>query len=152
VAHEAYDSQRALVTLGRDLRARLALGAPQAEVAKRAGMTQAELSRLENGLLAKAVTYTTLTQLSRALNHAVVLQPTAGKKTAVIRTGNCTRTSGCAGAPGDVSALEVASSTCSLAGALLLTWRPSDQRLLWAGLTATLLAGALDMFYKLSAP
>jgi hypothetical protein len=94
-----------------------------------------------------------------------------------------------------VSALEVASSTCSLAGALLLTWpalragrllnraahmaqgaehasdpvsanifrrfqaafardtwRPSDQRLLWAGLIATLLAGALDMFYQLSAP
>jgi transcriptional regulator with XRE-family HTH domain len=81
VAHQAYDSQRALVTLGRDLRAaRLALGATQAEVAKRAGMTQAELSRLENGLLAKGVTYTTLTQLSHALNHTVVLQPTAAKK------------------------------------------------------------------------
>ena len=94
-----------------------------------------------------------------------------------------------------MSALEVASSSCSLAGALLLTWpalragrlltraahmaqgaerasdpvsahifrrfqaafahdswRPSDQRLLWAGLIATLLAGALDMFSKLSAP
>ena len=81
VAHEAYDSQRALVTLGRDLRAaRLALGATQAEVAKRAGMTQAELSRLENGLLANGVTYTTLTQLSHALNHKVVLQPSAAKK------------------------------------------------------------------------
>jgi len=94
-----------------------------------------------------------------------------------------------------VSALEVASSTCSLSGALLLTWpalraghvlnraahmaqgaeqaadrvsanifrrfqtafardtwRPSDQRLLWAGLVATLLGGALDMFSKLSVP
>jgi hypothetical protein len=94
-----------------------------------------------------------------------------------------------------VSALEVASSTCSLSGALLLswpalragrvlnraahmgqgaehaadavsanifrrfqaafardTWRPSDQRLLWAGLIATLLGGALELFYKLSAP
>jgi transcriptional regulator with XRE-family HTH domain len=81
VAHEAYDSQRALVTLGRDLRAaRLALGATQAEVAKRAGMTQAELSRLENGLLANGITYTTLTQLSHALNRTVVLQPTATKK------------------------------------------------------------------------
>ena len=81
IAHQAYDSQRALVTLGRDLRAaRLALGATQTEVAKRAGMTQAELSRLENGLLAKGVTYTTLTQLSHVLNHTVVLQPTAAKK------------------------------------------------------------------------
>jgi len=81
VAHEAYDSQRALLVLGRDLRAaRRALGATQTEVAQRAGMTQAELSRLENGLLAKGVTYTTLTQLSHVLNHTVVLQPTAPKK------------------------------------------------------------------------
>ena len=47
---------------------------------QRAGMTPAELSRLENGLLAKGVTYTTLTQLSQVLNHTVVLQPTAPKK------------------------------------------------------------------------
>src|ERR1700684_1459340 len=81
IAHQAYDSQRALVPLGRDLRAgRLALGATQAAEAKRAGMTQAELSRLENGLLAKGVTYTTLTQLSHVLNHTVVLQPSAAKK------------------------------------------------------------------------
>jgi hypothetical protein len=31
------------------------------------------------------------------------------------------------------------------------TWRPSDQRLLWAGLIVTLLGGALDMYYKLGA-
>jgi hypothetical protein len=93
-----------------------------------------------------------------------------------------------------VNALEVAASSCSLCGALLLTWpalragrvlnraahmakgaerasdpvsanifrrfqeafahdtwRPSDQRLLWAGLIVTLLGGALDMYYRLSA-
>jgi DNA-binding XRE family transcriptional regulator len=78
VAREAYDAQRDLVVLGRDLRAaRLALGATQAEVAKRAGMTQAELSRIENGLLAKGVTYTTLSQLSHVLNLKVVLQPSS---------------------------------------------------------------------------
>jgi hypothetical protein len=40
-------------------------------------MTQAELSRLENGLLANGVTYTTLAQLSHALGRQVVLQVTA---------------------------------------------------------------------------
>ena len=94
-----------------------------------------------------------------------------------------------------MSALEVAASSCSLSGAVLLTWpalragrvlnraahmargaeqaadpvsanifrrfqaafardtwRPSDQRLLWAGLMATLLGAALDMISRLNAP
>jgi hypothetical protein len=32
------------------------------------------------------------------------------------------------------------------------TWRAADQRLLWAGLIASLLGGALDLYCKLSAP
>jgi DNA-binding Xre family transcriptional regulator len=84
IARGAYVAQRALVTLGRELRAaRLALGATQAEVAERAGMTQAELSRLENGLLAQGVTYTTLTQLSHVLKYKVVLQPSAAAELAM---------------------------------------------------------------------
>ena len=75
VAREGYDAQRELVDLGRSLRAaRTQLGATQAKIAKAAGMTQAELSRLENGLLANGVTYTTLAQLSHVLGRQVVLQ------------------------------------------------------------------------------
>jgi transcriptional regulator with XRE-family HTH domain len=58
------------VELGRSLRAaRNQPRATQAQIPKKAGMTQAELSRLENGLLAKGVTYTTLAQLSYALGR-----------------------------------------------------------------------------------
>lgn len=32
------------------------------------------------------------------------------------------------------------------------TWRRSDQRLLWAGLVATLLGGALDIYSRISIP
>jgi DNA-binding XRE family transcriptional regulator len=78
VARQGYSAQRELVELGRNLRAaRNQLGATQAKIAKAAGMTQAELSRLENGLLANGVTYTTLAQLSHALGRQVVLQVTA---------------------------------------------------------------------------
>jgi DNA-binding XRE family transcriptional regulator len=75
VAREGYSAQRELLELGRSLRAaRTQLGATQAKIAKSAGMTQAELSRLENGLLANGVTYTTLAQLSHVLGRQVVLQ------------------------------------------------------------------------------
>jgi len=75
VAREGYSAQRELIELGRSLRAaRTQLGATQARIAKAAGMTQAELSRLENGLLANGVTYTTLAQLSHVLGRQVVLQ------------------------------------------------------------------------------
>jgi transcriptional regulator with XRE-family HTH domain len=75
VAREGYSAQRELLELGRSLRAaRTQLGATQAKIAKAAGMTQAELSRLENGLLANGVTYTTLAQLSHVLGRQVVLQ------------------------------------------------------------------------------
>jgi hypothetical protein len=47
-------------------------------------MTQVELSRLENGLLANGVTYTTLSQLSHALQHKVVLQPTSTPEAASV--------------------------------------------------------------------
>src|ERR1700680_4707701 len=78
VAREAYSAQRELVELGRSLReARNQLGATQAQIAKKAGMTQAELSRLENGLLPNGVTYTTLAQLSHVLGRHVVLQVAA---------------------------------------------------------------------------
>jgi transcriptional regulator with XRE-family HTH domain len=70
------------VELGRSLRAaRNQLRAAQAQIAKKAGMTLAELSRLENGLLAKGVTYTTLAQLSHALGRQVVLQVAASAGT-----------------------------------------------------------------------
>jgi DNA-binding XRE family transcriptional regulator len=78
VASESYSAQRELVELGRSLRdARNQLGATQAAIAKAAGMTQAELSRLENGLLANGVTYRTLAQLSHVLGRQVVLQVAA---------------------------------------------------------------------------
>ena len=75
VARESYSAQRELVELGRRLReARLQLRATQAQIASKAGMTQAELSRLENGLLRNGVMYTTLAQLCRVLGRQVVLQ------------------------------------------------------------------------------
>jgi DNA-binding Xre family transcriptional regulator len=75
VARDAYNAQRELVALGRSLReARLQLRATQAQIAKKAGMKPAELSRLENGLLPKGVMYTTLAQLCRVLGRQVVLQ------------------------------------------------------------------------------
>jgi DNA-binding Xre family transcriptional regulator len=75
VAREAYCAQRELVELGRSLReARIQLRATQGQIAKKAGMTQAELSRLENGLLPNGVMYTTLAQLCRVLGRQVVLQ------------------------------------------------------------------------------
>src|ERR1700734_2478166 len=83
VAREAYNAQRELVELGRNLReARNQLGATQAQIAEAAGMTQAELSRLENGLLANGVTYTTLAQLSHVLGRHVVLQIAESAQTA----------------------------------------------------------------------
>jgi DNA-binding XRE family transcriptional regulator len=83
VAREAYSAQRELIELGRSLReARTQLGATQAHIAKAAGMTQAELSRLENGLLANGVTYTTLAQLSHVLGRQVVLQVAESAQTA----------------------------------------------------------------------
>jgi DNA-binding XRE family transcriptional regulator len=78
VARKAYSAQRELVELGHSLRdARIQLRATQAQIAKKAGMTLAELNLLENGLLAKVVTYTTLAQLSHVLGRQVVLQPAA---------------------------------------------------------------------------
>lgn len=73
-AREGYSAQRELVELGRRLReARIQLRATQAQIASKAGMTQAELSRLENGLLPNGVMYTTLAQLCRVLGRQVVL-------------------------------------------------------------------------------
>jgi DNA-binding XRE family transcriptional regulator len=75
VASEGYSAERELVELGRSLReARQQLRATQAQIAKKAGMTQGELSRLENGLLPQGVMYTTLAQLCRVLGRQVVLQ------------------------------------------------------------------------------
>ena len=72
--------------LGRSLReTRLQLRATQAQIAKKAGMTQAELSRLENGLLPKGVMYSTLARLSRVLGRHVVLQVAATAETLVAR-------------------------------------------------------------------
>jgi ribosome-binding protein aMBF1 (putative translation factor) len=75
IAREGYRAGRELVELGRSLReARNQLGATQAEITKRARMTQAELNRLENGLLPNGVMYTTLARLTRVLGRQVVLQ------------------------------------------------------------------------------
>ena len=48
-------------------------------------MTQAELSRLGNGLLANGVTYTTLSPLAHVLQHKVVLRPTRAARSVRVR-------------------------------------------------------------------
>src|ERR1700722_7647045 len=73
-ARESYRAQRELVELGRSLRqARTQLRATQAQAEKKAGMSQAKMRRLENGLLQNGVMYSTIVQLCRVLGRQVVL-------------------------------------------------------------------------------
>lgn len=75
VARRGYENQRALVWLGKTIRrAREKAGINQVDVAAKSGMTQGELSRLENGLQVKGVTFTTLVALSEALGFDIVFE------------------------------------------------------------------------------
>jgi DNA-binding XRE family transcriptional regulator len=75
VASRAYHDQQAMAWLGRTLRqARENAGLSQTRAAARAGMTQGELSRVENGLPVKGVTFTTLVGLSEALGFDIVFE------------------------------------------------------------------------------
>lgn len=74
-ARRGYLNQRAMVWLGKAIRqAREREKTTQAEAAARAGMTQADLSRLENALQVQGVTFATLVRLSEALGFDIVFE------------------------------------------------------------------------------
>ena len=78
-ARRGYETQQAIVWLGQMFRnARKARRESQEAIAKRAGMSQSELSRLENGLPVKGVTFRTLLALSSALDMNIVFEAPAG--------------------------------------------------------------------------
>jgi transcriptional regulator with XRE-family HTH domain len=75
VARRAYRDQMAMTWLGDALRqAREKVGLTQTKAAALAGMTQGELSRVENGLPVKGITFTTLVGLSEALGFNIVFE------------------------------------------------------------------------------
>lgn len=74
-ARRAYFQQRVMSTLGRAIRAaREKEGLTQTQLAQSAGMTQAEISRIENALPVRGVTLATLVSLSDALNFRIAFE------------------------------------------------------------------------------
>jgi transcriptional regulator with XRE-family HTH domain len=74
-ARRGFMNQRVMVWLGNTIRqARERENLTQIEAAARAGMTQADLSRLENALQVQGVTFTTLVRLSEALGFDIVFE------------------------------------------------------------------------------
>lgn len=75
-AAAGYRDQQEIRRLGREIRAlRESAKLTQGDLAKMARMTQADLSRLENGLLVRGSTIGTLVRLSSALGFSIALQP-----------------------------------------------------------------------------
>jgi DNA-binding XRE family transcriptional regulator len=75
VARRAYFQQRAMRRLGQAIRsAREGANLTQSELAESAGMTQAEISRIENALPVKGVTLATMVSLSDALNFRIAFE------------------------------------------------------------------------------